>query len=249
MQQSLQADYLRDGFVLVRSVFDSVGVAKLAAACDRLKRLPGAQGSESLQTHTRQTISGEQVIDRVDPVADLDPCFVAYLESPVLLQLLEHLIGEPVHRFKDKLIWKNPGVSGYELHQDYTFWNHAGVPADAMINATIAIDASTTSQGSIKLYAGHHRKHCRATAVSGGIFTAGAGVMQRELLGETRPFQPDMAPGDVLFFHALTPHESDPNLSSESRRVLMGSYSAARFGAIRNQFYRGYRASIAGVSQ
>ena len=42
--------------------------------------------------------------------------------APPLLALLHDLYGEPARLFKDKLIFKPPGVKGYGLHQDWIAW-------------------------------------------------------------------------------------------------------------------------------
>ena len=39
-----------------------------------------------------------------------------------------------------------------------------------------------------------------------------------------------LEPGDIAVFHGLTPHRSDPNRSSQMRRVLYVSYNAKSDG-------------------
>jgi ectoine hydroxylase-related dioxygenase (phytanoyl-CoA dioxygenase family) len=242
----LRRAYRRDGFVIARALFDDSDVSMLRGACDRLAKHLGKYAADGVRAQTRPGRDGVPVIDRLDPVCDLDPDLAKALDHTALMTLLAGLTGEPVRRFKDKLIWKGPGVGGYELHQDYTFWNHVDVPAECMLTAAVAVDRADAETGAMKLYPGLHDTHVPAASSAGGIFSPGAGVLSRESLCDVVPVSAAMAPGDVLVFHALTPHESGPNRAARSRRMLMGSYCAARFGSIRDRFYPGYRASIVG---
>jgi len=51
-------------------------------------------------------------------------------------------------------------------------------------------------------------------------------------------------PGDVPFFDSYVPHRSQPNSTSEQRRVLYVTYNAASAGDSRERYYAEKRASF-----
>jgi hypothetical protein len=65
------------------------------------------------------TDTGACRFDCFDPVIDPSPLSASTARDPRLLALVSVLYGEPACLFKDKLIFKSPGTSGYRLHQDY----------------------------------------------------------------------------------------------------------------------------------
>ena len=56
--------------------------------------------------------TGECTFETFDPVIDIAPVCDRLAHHPRLLDLLATLYGEPAQLFKDKLIYKPPGVKG-----------------------------------------------------------------------------------------------------------------------------------------
>lgn len=242
----LNRNYRADGFVIARAIYETEEIARLAEACDRLFADASVTAVTNARAQMRRDRHGRDVVDRLDPVSDLDPAIARAFTKPTLVAMLDELIGEASRLFKDKLIWKNPGVSGYELHQDQTFWPGVDAPPEALLTAAIAIDPANGDSGAVKLYPGLHREHYVPEHPERATFSPGAGVMPRRHLGETKAVLAEMRPGDVLVFHPLAPHESGPNRTNAPRRVLMGSYCAARLAPERERFYAGYHAAARG---
>lgn len=242
--EQLRTDYRRDGFVIVRGLFEPPIMERIAGASERLAKDPRLFRPDNLRAQMRTDAEGRQVVDRLDPVADLDPCLAGAVAYSALNVVVEALVGEPVIAFKDKLIWKEAGVSGYELHQDYTFWLQVGAEPETMLTAAIAVDSADAENGAMLVYPGLHHRHHLPDKEPERIFTTGSGVLPRQVVAGSEPVRADLAPGDVLIFHSLAPHESGPNRSERGRRVLMVSFCAARYGDIRGRYYESFRACL-----
>ncbi|TMV52818.1 hypothetical protein FE783_01055 [Paenibacillus mesophilus] len=57
-------------------------------------------------------------MEKFDPLVDISPVFAALVwDESILSPLRDIYLDEPL-LFKDKLIFKLPGMSGYTMHQD-----------------------------------------------------------------------------------------------------------------------------------
>src|SRR5262249_51220263 len=119
----LRRSYERDGFVVLPGLLPA---QLLARAHDDAERLFARTDLISVrtprcrwQTNVR---TGECQFETFDPVIDLSPACRDLAFAPELLAALRGFYGEPAELFKDKLIFKPPGVKGYGLHQDWIAW-------------------------------------------------------------------------------------------------------------------------------
>lgn len=117
---SIASDYTRDGYVILRQFFDSKEVAAMQTECDRLLHSDYVD-ERNLRTKPRK-IDDALVVERFDPVVDISPVFRGIADHPRLHETLREIHGEPCYLFKDKLIFKLPGMTGYAKHQDYAWW-------------------------------------------------------------------------------------------------------------------------------
>ena len=131
------------------------------------------------------------------------------------------LYGEPAQLFKDKLIYKPPGVRGYGLHQDWIAWD--GFPR-SFLTVLIPFDAADRDNGCTVVYPGYH--HDGPLAAQDGKYHE----LPAETVDEAKAVPLVMEPGDVAVFGGFTPHRSDPNVSGRWRRQLYLSYNKASDG-------------------
>jgi ectoine hydroxylase-related dioxygenase (phytanoyl-CoA dioxygenase family) len=178
-------------------------------------------------------------------VRQIENCCAVHAELQVfatgdfLLPAVSQLFGEPARLFKDKINFKPPGGAGYEAHRDGRFWwtgpDGARMPgwdvyARDFISVLISIDRSTVANGCLELVAGRHRRE----DLDGdyGPLTDGEAA--------TMTFEPcPTEPGDVIFFNALTPHRSGPNLTTQPRRAIDGEQRARYFEDKQRSLARG----------
>jgi ectoine hydroxylase-related dioxygenase (phytanoyl-CoA dioxygenase family) len=179
-------------------------------------------------------VTGECTFETFDPVVDIGPVCRRLALDPRLLAVLRGLYGEPASLFKDKLIYKPPGVKGYGLHQDWIAWD--GFPR-SFLTVLIPIDAADRDNGCTVVYPGYHTSGPLAPP-DGHYHELSAATVD-----ESRAVPLELRPGDVAVFGGFTPHRSDPNRSARWRRQLYLSYNALSDGGEqREKHYREFHA-------
>jgi ectoine hydroxylase-related dioxygenase (phytanoyl-CoA dioxygenase family) len=224
--------YDRDGFVVVRSLFDADEMRDAAAEADRL--FTGYEHLKSVKNircrWQDDVFTGECTFETFDPVIDIGAVCKRLALHPRLLDVLGELYGEPACLFKDKLIFKPPGVKGYGLHQDWIAWD--GFPR-SFLTVLIPFDPADRDNGCTVVYPGYHRGGS-LTPEDGRYHELPAGTVD-----EATAVPLVLSPGDVAIFGGFTPHRSDPNVSGRSRRQLYLSYNARSDGGEqRDKHYR-----------
>jgi ectoine hydroxylase-related dioxygenase (phytanoyl-CoA dioxygenase family) len=147
----------------------------------------------------------------------LSPLRDLYLDEPLL--------------FKDKLIFKLPGVAGYSMHQDAAWWQ--GFSPEGLISVMVAIDGATVENGGLELFPGYHD---RFRSTPGQL----RGLNQAEIdeLDLTQGVIVETEPGDIILFSSYTPHRSGPNTANVSRRQLYLTYNPAKNGQLYKAHYQ-----------
>lgn len=215
--------YQTDGFTVIRGLFPSDLMVRAAAEAERLPDTCRHLVSvKNLRCRWQDNIlTGECTFETFDPIIDLSPVCRELAFHPALLTALAELYGEPAELFKDKLIFKPPGVKGYGLHQDWIAWD--GFPR-TFLTVLIPFDPADRDNGCTVVYPGYHRD---------GPLTPEDG-RYRELppgtVDEVHAVPLVLQPGDVAVFGGFTPHRSDPNRSGRWRRQLYLSYNARSDG-------------------
>ena len=149
--------------------------------------------------------TGECTFETFDPVIDLSPACERLARAPPAARPARDLYGEPACLFKDKLIYKPPGVKGYGLHQDWIAWD--GFPR-SFLTVLVPFDPADRDNGCTVVYPGYHR---------GGPLTPQDGQyheLPADTVDESKAVPLVLAPGDVAVFGGFTPHRSDPNVSA-----------------------------------
>ena len=163
------------------------------------------------------------MLERFDPVVDVAPPIARLASDRRILDLICTVLEDdsPL-QFKDKLILKPPGMSGYAVHQDQAWWQLC--PGTAVATAFIALDEASTTSGCLALYPGSHQ-----ALIAGGEFRN----LHSDEVKELGP--PDMLamePGDIVAFDAMVPHGSGTNESAGPRTAIALSFSASRWGSL-----------------
>jgi ectoine hydroxylase-related dioxygenase (phytanoyl-CoA dioxygenase family) len=222
LSDSEVAAYRSKSFVVVRGRFSAEEIAAWRTEAERVWALPRVVEEDNLRVEKRSHLSSPPVMDRLDPVLDLSPLFLALARSPKVLGAVDSILGAGSSVFRCKLIMKRPGTCGYDLHQDYPYWEALGVPADDMLTCAVAIDGAAADSGAMELVPAATRRF------------PGRPDEPRDLdpscvdLGSVE--MPELAAGDLLLFHSLAPHRSGPNRSEGPRRVLLPSFVGPRHG-------------------
>jgi 2-aminoethylphosphonate dioxygenase len=195
-----------------------------------LQRHQGLMSKRNLRCRWQPNVlTDESQFETFDPVIDLSPACQEIAHAPRLLAALAELYGEPACLFKDKLIYKSPGVKGYDLHQDWIGW--PSFPR-SFLTVLVPFEPAGRDNGATEVFPGYHR-HGPLTPADGNYHPLPA-----EAVDEARGVLMELQPGDVGIFSGFTPHRSAPNLSQRWRRQLYLSYNKlSDGGAQRDKHY------------
>jgi hypothetical protein len=233
-EAQLQA-WRKDGFLVLPGFFHREQIAEAGAEADvLLERHKGIVSTNNLRCRYQPIVAtGEQLFECFDPVIDLSlTCHRLALDSR-LLAVVGALYGEEACLFKDKLIYKRPGMKGYDLHQDYAPWDSF---PHSFMTVLIPFDRADVDNGCTEVFPGCHTRGLlrpRDKNYAPLPLDAVAGI-------EPVPLVLDL--GDIALFDAYTPHRSAPNASDRWRRQFFPSYNKiSEGGHQRPQHYQEFR--------
>ena len=212
-------DFERDGVVYLPGVVDEGWLGRLAAAIDRDIADPGPF------VHGYQSAGGEGRFHGNMRLWEQDPDFADYcLNSPLPELAAAFLKTDKVNLFYDQLFVKEPGTSDRtRWHNDQPYWPVRG---RQVMSFWLALDPVTKESGALEFIAGSHRW---GRWFQPEPFAEGAPPYERNPDYEPIPdFDADrdrheivsweMAPGDVIAFHAMIVHGAGGNLTADRRR-------------------------------
>ena len=220
LRDELIPEYERDGYVLVKGMFDrdEIGLLRRAAKEDRqldqhsFGRGDGEGGTVrlSLWNHPGDTLYG------------------MFARCETIVNSAEKLLEGEVYHYHSKMIMKDAKVGGaWAWHQDYGYWYQNGVLFPLLTSAYIAVDPATRENGCLQVLKGSHLMGRIDHVLTGD--QAGADLERvHEAQQRLELVYVEMDPGDVLFFHANLLHRSDQNKSDNPRWSMICCYNAAR---------------------
>ncbi len=213
--------YQRDGFVMIRSLFDleEIGILREAIELDPQLR-------ESLYDRKDSEGKATRMATWNHPG---DSAYGLAARSHRVVDTMEDMLGGEVYHYHSKLTAKEPRVGGaWEWHQDYGYWYHNGCVYPYLASVMVALDHSTRDNGCLQVLRGSHL----AGRVDHGVLPGeqvGADPRRVEqMLKQLELVYAEMAPGDGLFFHSNLMHRSDQNRSDNRRWTVLFCYNAAR---------------------
>lgn len=213
------AAFRRDGAVCLRGLFDADWIAALADAVERDKASPGPM----VRHNTPEGSPGEFFVD-FQLWRRFDACRRFVFESPAA-QIAARMLGaNKVTFYHDHLLVKEPGT------RERTPWHHDQpyYPIDGEMVGSIWLPLDPVPEETcVEYVAGSHRwGRWFAPMFFNQDNTALSAKDERwELVpdidadrGLYELLRWSLAPGDCIFFHALTLHGAPGNVSSDRRR-------------------------------
>ncbi len=150
--------YHEQGYLVLREFFPTDLMAEASAEADALLRRRDLIAVENLRCRWQPNVqTGACEFETFDPVIDLAPVCRRIAYDARLLAALAALYGEEACLFKDKLIFKPPGVKGYGLHQDWIAW--PGFPR-SFLTVLVPFDRADADNGCTQVFPGYHMKGC-----------------------------------------------------------------------------------------
>jgi hypothetical protein len=235
-------DYEEDGFLILRALFAPAEIARAADEAEALRRRGDLISTRNLRCRWQTNVlTGECQFETFDPVTDIGPVCRALAHDARLKAVLAALYDEEACLFKDKLIFKPPGVKGYGLHQDWIAW--PGFPR-SFLTVLVPIDPATVANGCTEVFPGYHQ--WGSLSPEDGHYHE----LTFDLIDEAKGVPLELEPGDVAIFGGFTPHRSRPNRSGGWRRQLYLSYNKQSDGGEQwakhyQEFHRWLRAKYA----
>jgi ectoine hydroxylase-related dioxygenase (phytanoyl-CoA dioxygenase family) len=245
--QSIE-EFHRDGFAVIRQLFDPLELRELAEHVRQFPQPPAAElaryGAEPLDLFGRQSLS-ELTAHELRLSARLlrlhlfDAHTRALMLDPRLFSLVRGLWpGEPlaVHAL---YFPKPPGARGIALHSDTGY-----LPVDPpeLAGCFIAVDDADAENGALNIVRGSHRM----AAVGRRPIPTDDFLFPEEHLQPpgTELVMVEMKAGDVLLFDGGTLHASMPNRTADRwRRAFICHYISARVQSVSEYFNPAFRAS------
>ena len=216
-----RAAFERDGYVMVRKLFDDEEITILRAAIE---------GDPALKAslYDRRDASGNATRMAIWNHPG-DSVYGLAARTHRVVDTMEDLLGGEVYHYHSKLTAKEPRDGGaWEWHQDYGYWYHNGIVYPYMASLMVALDRATRENGCLQVVKGSH--HCGRIehGVLPGEQVGADPTRVAEILKQLPIEYAEMEPGDGLFFHANVLHRSDQNRSENPRWSLICCYNAAR---------------------
>jgi len=222
----------RDGFVVLRGLYDAAAMAEITAWTEDVQARPETAGKWMKYFDQSLTEPSARILNRVENFCPYHDGFVALMTRGELPARVGELFGEAAVLYKEKVNFKMPGGAGFESHQDVPAgWDRY---AKLHITALVSVDAATVENGCLEVAAGHHRR---------GIIGESWKPMDGEDLHGVEFVSVPTEPGDTVFFDSYAPHRSEPNLTDAPRRVLYVTYDKLSEGDRRAQYYADKRQS------
>jgi len=201
-------EFWTKGYVLVKNFFSEATIQQMD---EEAKSLLGSDfiDSYNIRTWFRKYAFNQEKLEKIEPVTDISKLFKNISENKKLAEFASFILKKKSKILKDRLIFKQPGNFGYGIHQDFDYtWENIANPDD-ILSIYIAIDDATKENGALEFFPFHHKsliEHTNST-------------IDPDMLNST-PKLMEMKRGDILFFHSLTPHRSNANLSNGYRKVF-----------------------------
>jgi ectoine hydroxylase-related dioxygenase (phytanoyl-CoA dioxygenase family) len=209
--------YDEQGYVVFRGFFSQGWMKEAADEADALKQRDDLISIENLRCRWQSNVlTGACEFETFDPIIDIGPACRRIALDGRLLATLAELYGEEACLFKDKLIYKPPGVKGYGLHQDWIAW--PGFPR-SFLTVLVPLDRADADNGCTEVFPGYHR--AGSMSDEDGQYHE----LPLSLVNEVCGVNLELDPGDVAVFTGFTPHRSAPNRSDRWRRQLFLSYN------------------------
>ena len=224
------SNFHRDGYVVVRVVFDAAEMQQIEAWTRELAALPEEPGRHWVYHEQSLLDPSKELINRIENISPFNSDFAEL--STVLKAPVGQLLGERAVLFKEKINFKMPGGDGFKPHQDSQagWWNYGSY----YISVMVCIDEATVENGCLKMVAGHHKR---------GLFREWEPLTEKDMEGMEFVSCPSN-PGDVAFFDSYAPHASEPNMSDKIRRLYFATYNRLSEGDHSARYYADKRKSF-----
>ena len=231
------ADYLRDGYAIIRGFLNADEVAEIGAAVDQLHAEGLSHGRSfrhgNLFYNVAAGSDGEPLVRMVQWPSYHQPLLNRVRLDMRIAELLEPLIGRNLKQIINQIHWKAPGSLGdFAWHQDSKSRRPASAfrnLANSYVQTGLALDPHTPDSGCLRFIPGSHLRGDLQMDCS----THSLGVAMKDAALEAVGLSADDAidvvlePGDLAVWSPYLVHGSGTNRSGHKRRCYINGYVRA----------------------
>ncbi len=178
---------------------------------------------EIRETHARLVQKHPEFCDYCSALLAYDPWFLNVARRPEILDMVEQVLGGDFALWNSSFFAKPARVgSRTPWHQDGEYW-----PIEPLATCTvwIALDASTTENGCLRVIPGSHRsqqlaRHHRSDAQNIALNLE----LDASEFDESKAVDIILQPGEISLHDVFLYHGSEPNLSPNPRRGMTLRY-------------------------
>lgn len=233
----LIADYQRDGYVILRSLFGRDEIREIGKAIDRVHAEGVAHGRSFRHGNLFYNVTpGPDDAPQVRLAQWFsyhNPVLNAVRLDPRLAAILAPLLGRDLKQIINQLHWKAPGSLGdFAWHQDSRFrrpreaYRNLGT---SYVQTGLAIDPHTPESGCMSFIRGSHRRGeldlDTSTEVLGTAMQQS--VLEKAGLSLDDRVEVTLEPGDLALWSPYLVHGSGRNRSDHRRRLYINGYVRA----------------------
>ncbi len=219
LSQSQCAQYAKDGYLVLPSLFDETEVACLRAEVARLAQVSDPCVFREGAAGTAKTMFRMHEGD--GPTASA--AFGAASRLPRVLGMAQQLLGDSevyIHHTKVNMKGAIDGTV-WPWHQDFGSWHLDGIVAPDMLTVMVMLNEATEFNGCLYFVPGSHTRG-RVDPVWDEstpykLWTVPHATVREVLNGATKPVAITGQPGDVVVFDCNIIHASGHNLSALDR--------------------------------
>ena len=214
--------YERDGFIVIRGMFDREEI-------DLLRR--AAKEDRQLDQHAFGRGDGEGGTVRLSLWNHPgDTLYGMFARCESIVNSAETLLDGEVYHYHSKMIMKDAKVGGaWAWHQDYGYWYQNGVLFPQLTSAFIAVDPATRENGCMQVLKGSHQLRPHGPCADRRSSRRRPGA--RSTKSQKRLPNWSMSRWNLAtcsFSTANLLHRSDQNRSENPRWAMICCYNAAR---------------------
>jgi ectoine hydroxylase-related dioxygenase (phytanoyl-CoA dioxygenase family) len=227
-QETLKADFERDGFAVARGLFSPSEVDESRERFEVIHQNGAVGHDDGIRDEKDPLYQWPRIVHphRFDAVAR------RYMLHPAVRSCLAAILGEEPVATQSMYYFKPPGARGQALHQDNMYLL---VQPGTGVAAWTAIDRTDRENGCMMVVPKTQdcimlcqEKADKTVTFSGAVTRIPKGL---------RAVEVPMNPGDTLFFNGSVIHGSGPNRSKDRfRRSFIGHYAAGSLEKI-SKFY------------
>ena len=228
-----RSDFERDGYVLVRGLFDAEEAKLLQQAMET-----DPEVRANLYDRFDSAGKATKMVTWNHPG---DSVYGLAARSHRIVDTMEDLLGGEVYHYHSKLTAKEPFEGGaWEWHQDYGYWYNNGCLFPLMASVMVALDKCTKENGCLQVLRRSHQMGRIDHGLMDGQQVGADPKRLEHALKQMETVYAEMEPGDGLFFHCNTLHRSDQNRSPNRRWTVLFCYNAARNNPYREHHHPFY---------